>query len=128
MALKTLLYLMSFWQRWNKTLLKVFFYVSQNYGKMNKISEGWNYIFPYVWYYSLNVLKTQCSSTWDSSWLLRVFLFLWSPKTVCKLPYNYKSLVLIWNFFKLEIELYCEKSLCTHFDRFSKVEANKKWK
>ena len=49
-------------------------------------------------------------------------------KRVCKSSHKYKRLVLISNFFQLEIELYCEKSFCTHLDHVSKVEANKKWK
>ena len=36
---------------------------------------------------------------------------------VCKLPYESKYLVLISNFFQLEIELYCGKHLRTHFDQ-----------
>ena len=39
----------------------------------------------------LNVLKSECSSTWDCSWLLTVYLFLWTLKVVCKSPYKYKS-------------------------------------
>ena len=41
--------------------------------------------------YFLNVLKSECSSTWDCSWLLTVYLFLWNLKMVCKSPYKYKS-------------------------------------
>ena len=39
----------------------------------------------------LNVLKLECSSTWDCSWLLTVYLFLWNLKMVCKSSYKYKS-------------------------------------
>ena len=41
--------------------------------------------------YFLNVLKSECSSTWGCSWLLTVYLFLWNLKMVCKSPYKYKS-------------------------------------
>ena len=30
--------------------------------------------------YSLKVLKSECSSTWDCNWLLTVYLFLWNLK------------------------------------------------
>ena len=53
--------------------------------------------------YSHNVLKSACLSTWHCSWLLTVYLFSWNLKMICKLPYKYKSLVLISNFFQLEI-------------------------
>ena len=59
--------------------------------------------------YFLNVLRSECLSTWDCSWLLIVYLFLWNLKTVCKSPYKYKSLELISNLFQLESDLYCEK-------------------
>ena len=41
--------------------------------------------------YFLNVLKSEWSSTWDCSWILTVYLFLWNLKMVCKSPYKYKS-------------------------------------
>ena len=53
--------------------------------------------------YSHNVLKSACLSTWHCSWLLTVYLFSWNLKMICKLPYKYKSLVLISNFIQLEI-------------------------
>ena len=41
--------------------------------------------------YFPNVLKPECSSTWDCSWLLTVYLFLRNLKIVCKSPYKYES-------------------------------------
>ena len=78
--------------------------------------------------YCLNVLKSECLSTWDYSWLLTVYLFLWNLKVVCKLPYKFKSAMLISNFFQLEIEFYCEKHLRSHTLIIFEFEANKKWK
>ena len=60
--------------------------------------------FPKVWYqsslplflrmldnsHSPNVFESKCSSTWDCSWLLTVFL--WNLKMVCKPPYKYKNI------------------------------------
>ena len=39
--------------------------------------------------YSLNVLSSKCSSTYDCSWLLTSYLFLRNLKTVRKSPYIY---------------------------------------
>ena len=58
---------------------------------------------------SLNVLKSECLSTWDCSWMSTVCLFLWNLKMVCRSPYRYKSTVLISIFFQLEINLYWGK-------------------
>ena len=66
---------------------------------------------------SLNVLKSECLSTWDCSWLFTVYLFFINLKMVCKSLYKYKSSVLISNFF----QLYYEKRLCTHLDHVSEV-------
>ena len=38
----------------------------------------------------------------------------------------YKILLLISNFFQLDIKFYCEKRLWTHLDDVPEVEANKK--
>ena len=43
---------------------------------------------------------------------------------VCKSSYKSKRLVLISNFFQLEIEPYCEKRLRTHSDQVTEAEAN----
>ena len=40
---------------------------------------------------SLNILKSEWSSTWGCSWLLTVYSFLRNFKMVCKSPYKYKS-------------------------------------
>ena len=78
--------------------------------------------------YSHKVLRSECSSMWGCNWPLKVYLILWNLKTVCKSSHKHKSLILISNFFQLEIELYFERRLCTHFDKASEVEANKKVK
>ena len=41
--------------------------------------------------YYLNVLKSEWSATWNCSWLLTVYLFLWNLKMVSKSLYKYKS-------------------------------------
>ena len=38
-----------------------------------------------------STFSSQCSSTRNWSWLLTVYLFLWTLKMVCKSPYKYKS-------------------------------------
>ena len=75
--------------------------------------------------YSLNVLKSECWSTWHCSWIFTVYLFLLNLKWFVIHHINpYKSCLLISNFFQLKIK----KSFCTHFHPVSEVKANKKWK
>ena len=47
--------------------------------------------------------------TWNSNWLMTIYLFLWNLKMVCKSPY--KIFVFIWTLFEVVVMLYSEKRL-----------------
>ena len=42
--------------------------------------------------------------------------------------FEYNILILISNFFLLEIEFDCEKRFCTYFDYVTNIEESKEWK
>ena len=130
---KTALCLMSLWQKLNKT-------TREFYHLFLKIMRKW-----IKWDKAFLKFFTSPPSHFSSRcWTILIFSSQNDPQrgiaAECwQYTYSYEILkwfvnhhinikVLISNFFQLEIELYCEKCLCTHFDYMSKVETNKKWK